>query len=74
MITFHDLLTISKDGVEAIKMNAYINCKTAEKRLQFGSAKCKVMTLGKHNKNRLNTHIKIEHLKKAKHNNPRPLK
>ena len=42
-----DLLTISECGVNTTLMNQYINFKTATKRLQFGTAKCIKMHVGK---------------------------
>ena len=35
-----DLSAIARDGIDSIKVNSYINAKTAEKNLQFGFAKC----------------------------------
>ena len=41
-----DLIGITKAGYQAQQMNAIINAKTAEKRLQFGVTKCKSMVVG----------------------------
>ena len=41
-------------------MNAFLNLKTAEKALQFGSSKCKSMLVGKNVKNVINTHLKVD--------------
>jgi hypothetical protein len=42
-----DLFTISTCGVNTTKMNQFINTKTALKRLQFGTAKCVKLHVGK---------------------------
>ena len=42
-----DLFTISPCGYKTTEMNEYINCKTAEKRLQFGTKKCIKLHVGR---------------------------
>ena len=42
-----DLLTISSCGFKTTQMNQYLNSKTAEKRLQFGTSKCIKLHIGK---------------------------
>ena len=42
-----DLLGITKVGHIAHEMNSFINIKSAEKRLQFGATKCKILFVGK---------------------------
>ena len=42
-----DLVGITNAGVKAQQMNAIINVKSAEKRLQFGVSKCKSMLISK---------------------------
>ena len=42
-----DLIGITNAGHQAQQMNALINLKSAEKRLQFGVSKCKSMLIGK---------------------------
>ena len=42
-----DLLTISECGVKTTLMNEFINFKTGTKRLQFGTAKCIKLHIGK---------------------------
>ena len=42
-----DLFTISKCGFKTTMMNEYINTKTAMKKLQFGTAKCFKLHVGK---------------------------
>ena len=41
-------------------MNAFINIKTAEKGLQFGTKKCKTMLVGKNTKNVLNNNLSVD--------------
>lgn len=55
-----DLIGISNEGIETIKLNAYINSKSAEKNLQFGITKCKKMVIGKKNKSDLISEVKID--------------
>ena len=42
-----DIIGVSETGFKAQMMNAILNTKSAEKGLQFGTAKCKVMNIGK---------------------------
>ena len=42
-----DTLLISESGYKTYRLNAFINAKTAAKRLQFGPDKCHVMYVGK---------------------------
>ena len=42
-----DMIGVTTAGFRAQQMNAVINVKTAEKRLQFGVSKCKSMLVGK---------------------------
>ena len=42
-----DVFCISETGYKTQRMNAFINAKTAFKRLQFGSDKCHVIYIGK---------------------------
>ena len=42
-----DIIGITDAGYKAQQMNAVLNVKTAEKRLQFGAAKCKSMLVSK---------------------------
>ena len=42
-----DLLTISESGVKTTLLNEFINVKTANKRLLFGTKKCIKMHIGK---------------------------
>ena len=42
-----DTILISESGYKTSRLNAFINAKTAVKRLQFGKEKCHVMYVGK---------------------------
>ena len=44
-----DLLCIAECGHKSSMMNAYINCKTSGKKLQFGVSKCKQLHVGNTN-------------------------
>ena len=55
-----DIIGVTNAGHEAQQMNALINIKTAEKRLQFGVKKCKSMLVCKDSENVLNSHLKID--------------
>ena len=41
-----DILMVSEPGHKAVRMNAFINSKTAFKRLQFGPEKCFKLNIG----------------------------
>ena len=43
-----DVLTVSRCGVEAVEMNAFLNQKTRIKKLQFGPDKCHQLHVGEH--------------------------
>ena len=45
-----DMISITDAGHKAQQMNAVLNIKTAEKRLQFGESKCKSMIITKNSK------------------------
>ena len=45
-----DMISITDAGHKAQQMNAVLNIKTAEKRLQFGESKCKSMIVTKNTK------------------------
>ena len=55
-----DLIGVSEAGYKAQQLNAIINVKTAEKRLQFGVSKCKSMIVGKNLSNIINTKLSID--------------
>ena len=42
-----DLIGVAEAGYKSNQLNAYVNVKTADKDLQFGSDKCKVMIVSK---------------------------
>ena len=41
-----DTIAVSEIGYKAQLMNIFMNIKTAEKGLQFGSKKCRIMVVG----------------------------
>ena len=55
-----DMIGVSKAGYKAQQMNAVINVKTAEKRLQFGVTKCKSMFIGKDSKDIVNNPLFVD--------------
>ena len=59
-----DLIGVTEPGFKAQQMNAVINAKPAEKRLQFGVAKCKTMLVGKHHEDVVNTDLLVDNWKK----------
>ena len=46
-----DLITVSESGYKSVKMNSFINAKTAIKKLQFGPDKCHVLHIGRNQEN-----------------------
>ena len=44
-----DLIGVAEAGYKSSQLNSYINVKTADKDLQFGTDKCKVMLISKMN-------------------------
>ena len=55
-----DMIGVTKAGYKAQQMNAAINVKTAEKRLQFGVTKCKSMFIGKDSKDIINNPLFVD--------------
>ena len=55
-----DIIGVSEAGVNAQKLNAFINIKTAEKTLQFGTTKCKKMLVGKSTENLMNNDLVVD--------------
>ena len=51
-------------------MNAILNIKTAEKRLQFGPTKCKSMLVSKNSESILNSHLQVDNWKVEHVDNP----
>ena len=45
-----DFICISECGYKSSMMNAYVNFKTSEKKLQFGEKKCKKLRVGNRDK------------------------
>ena len=42
-----DIICVAECGFQSVMVNSFLNCKTRTKKLQFGSAKCKKMHIGK---------------------------
>jgi hypothetical protein len=55
-----DIIGVTEAGINAQKMNAFINIKTAEKTLQFGASKCKSMLVGKSAQNTVNSDLLVD--------------
>ena len=55
-----DMIGVSNAGYKAQQMNAVLNVKTAEKRLQFGIKKCKSMLISKNPENVLNSNLMVD--------------
>ena len=60
-----DIIGITTAGIEAQKMNAFINEKTADKTLQFGITKCKSMLVGKDKSNVIDSELLVDSWKVA---------
>ena len=61
-----DTIGVTEAGYKAQMMNAFLNIKTAEKRLKFGEKKCKSMLVGKKLENVVDSNLlvdswKVEH-------------
>jgi hypothetical protein len=54
------MIGVSNAGYKAHQMNAVLNVKTAEKRLQFGIKKCKSMLISKNPENALNSNLMVD--------------
>ena len=54
-----DVIGVTEAGYQAREMNALMNIKSAEKKLQFGISKCKTILVGKsiHNFHQQNLHV-----------------
>ena len=55
-----DMIGVSEVGHKAQIMNTILNYKTAEKALQFGASKCKIMLVGKSKKNMRSNSIYVD--------------
>ena len=55
-----DIIGVTEAGMEAQKLNAFINTKTAEKTLQFGPTKCKSMLVGKNTEHVINSELLVD--------------
>jgi hypothetical protein len=51
---------VTEAGIAAQKLNAFINIKTAEKKLQFGPTKCKSMLVGKNVQSVINSELMVD--------------
>ena len=61
-----DLVGVSESGVKTTQLNAYINVKTAEKKLQFGPTKCYTMTISNKNAKTVKSHLHIDNWSEKK--------
>ena len=64
-----DIIGISEAGHKAQIMNTILNLKSAEKTLQFGSNKCKVMIVGKNKNNVRSNPIYVDNWTKSYNQN-----
>ena len=55
-----DLIGVTEAGFKAQQMNALLNVKKAEKRLQFGETKCKSMLISKNSDNVLDSNLMVD--------------
>ena len=55
-----DIIGISEAGIKSRMMNAFINLKTAEKGLRFGTSKCKSMLVGKNIENLITSDLYVD--------------
>ena len=55
-----DIIGVTAPGIEAQMMNAFMNEKTAEKTLRFGSKKCKSMLVGKNTSSTINSDLYVD--------------
>ena len=56
-----DIVGVSENGIHAMQLNAFINLKTAEKKLQFGHNKCNTLTVGNKSATFVETELLIDH-------------
>ena len=55
-----DTIAVTEAGYKEQIMNAFINIKTAEKGLQFGAKKCKIMMVGNNKENVLQNNLTVD--------------
>ena len=55
-----DLAGVSESGINAIQLNAFVNSKTAEKKLQFGQDKCHTITVAHKSVKSVETNLYID--------------
>ena len=58
-----DVIGITEAGIDAVKMNAFLNVKSAEKTLQFGPTKCKTMLIGKNSASIIDSDLMVDNWK-----------
>ena len=66
-----DMIGVTQAGYKAQQLNAVLNVKTAEKRLQFGVTKCKSMLVGKSTENVIYNHLTVDSWKVRHVENPK---
>ena len=59
-----DIVGVTEAGYKASQFNTYLNVKTSEKSLQFGSKKCEYMIVGKNTESVIQNKLKIDQWKK----------
>ena len=55
-----DTVAVTEAGCKANIMSVFMNIKTAEKGLQFGSKKCRIMLVGKDTKNVPKSNLRVD--------------
>ena len=55
-----DIVGVSEVGYKAQQLDTIINTKTAEKGLQFGALKCKMMVIGKSSEEIHKNHLEVD--------------
>ena len=65
-----DIIGVTEAGYRAQQLNAMLNVKTAEKRLQFGIDKCKSMLVSKNPQSVVNTPLAVDNWKVVHKENP----
>ena len=65
-----DTIGVTEAGYQAQMMNAFLNIKTAEKRLKFGEKKCKSMLVGKQLHTVVDTNLLVDSWKVDHIDNP----
>ena len=58
--TIDDLAGVSESGIKVIQLNAFVNTKTAEKKLQFGPEKCHTLSVAHKSVKSVETELYID--------------